>query len=159
MPRQRWSGKSAAFLMESALTSHGSSKSNKKPSDGRGISDYKCSCQQRLFFVISWNSNINAGGLWLVCDVVVNVGLVLWCLAPLSTLFQLYRGGQFYWWKNPEYLEKTTGETRNMRVICLWNEFILHNTTSYTTSLKYLNKIFKFSINMIYIKCQLSGCT
>jgi hypothetical protein len=40
MPTQSWSGKSAVFLMENALTSHGSSKSNKKPSDGRGISDY-----------------------------------------------------------------------------------------------------------------------
>ena len=31
-----------------------------------------------------------------------------WCLTPLSAIFQLYHGDQVWWWKKPEYPERTT---------------------------------------------------
>jgi hypothetical protein len=40
------------------------------------------------------NSPVKPGRLDLM-----RPGLGLWCLTPLSTIFQLYCGSQFYWWR------------------------------------------------------------
>jgi hypothetical protein len=48
----------------------------------------------------------------------------LWCLTPLSTIFELYHGSQFYWWMKLEYPEKTNEFILSISHILLYQQCV-----------------------------------
>jgi hypothetical protein len=61
-------------------------------------------------FGIQYSMVSGENGLFVWVYSVMGKMLVLLCLTPLSTIFQLHRGGQIYWWRKTTDLSQVIGK-------------------------------------------------
>jgi hypothetical protein len=90
------------------------------------------------------------------------LALRLLCLTSRLTIFQINLGAQFYWWRKPEYLEKTTGLPQGYT--SPWTRFdvttLVAICTDYTGSCKFnyhtitITSVPKHNLILVHVKKQ-----
>ena len=68
----------------------------------------KYELSRNIPFFLFYDCNKSSNVLQVYDGYFVGTLICLMVLNATSTIFQLYHGGQFYWWKTPEEPEKTT---------------------------------------------------
>ena len=102
-------------------------------------------CMLHVYVVFSqtmyWTSKY-----WIPILTYVIGGLGLWCSTPLPTIFQLFRGSQFYWWGKPGLLEKIVDllqiTEKMYRIMFYWIHLVMsgirgHNFSKYEIRYEY----------------------